>query len=792
MQAPQSSLTTTESPAPFDPSIDDTSLRYRVRVDNELYTNFVEPKNFKTNIVVSAVEASYGANSNGLILGDGESHELILAINTIYSDRIEHGYDEMKLVFSNVQYSADPLLTNGGRDTAYTGICSSFNTAEAGEKAVDNLLGIPCPYIEGISGLACDPLMVLCSEIRAEWGSNSTPSSTKVFEPVVQAELLHFDRDELRKCDRLLLPDVVPDYEFLRRVSLFQKSGNFVNNIKGNPTADPVVPDTTTLFRHGVKRPAGCLVSEVASNQDNIFGIDSRYRRADSVVFSKAIPSVNYTYKKTAGVWEATDPLQTLHTLEYAGVRVPSYCSQQDFEDSGISIWQAMFYFDKQNKTFGTVGASNEPPNQYLIQTVTWKNITGNLRLQELKTFQPRSFHNVTRLKVIKTHASNKRRVFKTIIPWEADITRVVKTGTEVSLPNVIKYPQMKNVSIDVQLAGPYLRMKAFKMSGGLKLSNTSVISYINKNIRTFPLSMYLGGKPINEYKGRIYHQLNTLPLHRMPKARMFIASLYGVDNLDGTVSPLSMATFKKMTFSLNNDRPLCQTYNEKDLLRMTQKNGLKQCSMDALFGKFVKKPNVRISTFGAGAEQGRVIQHDESTFDSCIGALQNVQNGFPVLLKMGEDIPLPEGLSAGVVGLQLIEDITFELEAPYSSSKELTVYMIDFYDELMLINSEGNAVVTSDEINLKPSDSLYAMNLWKAKTASGALYVNVSSVNGGSWFSSAVNRVSSMLPKVLPIIRKGIDFYDKNRDTIHSAMNSASSGNTRGAVSSLASLLKN
>jgi hypothetical protein len=86
------------------------------------------------------------------------------------------------MTLSNIQFSADHAIT------LYNGDGSEVGTLEADKFLCDNMLGIPCPYVEGaLSGFAYNPIVSVSTSFDNKWGDNSVSNKTEFDEILLQA-----------------------------------------------------------------------------------------------------------------------------------------------------------------------------------------------------------------------------------------------------------------------------------------------------------------------------------------------------------------------------------------------------------------------------------------------------------------------------------------------------------------------------------------------------------------------------------------------------------------------------
>lgn len=741
--------------------IDDTGMKYRVRVANEIYPAFVENNNYKNIITVAPENVTFKSTTKTSSIEGVEAWDLPLAKGVLNSTGIENT-GNLTITISNIKYSGDHLVWNG----KYNGQPGAKGALTASKALFDNLLGLPCPYVEGVcSGFEYNPLVAICESIEMKWGSNALPNITYINDTLLDAYMRFFEPENLKAYDKLLIPDTVSDYNLIGKYPTFKKY-------------------TNTTIPQPVHYPELSSLLEIAMNEKNPFGVKNKMYRASSITFKKAVASPNYTFDGTRFV--ATAPVFDIETISYMGMTFPANCTQAHMEASGISPLQAFFYFDKDNEKAFTIrqGEANlnvgvaptnavaEPNNQSLIQTVQWKNLVANLPCDELTLFNHNAFHHLSNLSIQKKWRRTPSEILKFSLPYEAEMTKAVSTAGDALV--AVNYPSLKDLQFDVKIDNAGIRMKQITLPPMLKVASQSTLSFLERQHRRHNLSAQLGGYWKKDQPVRF--ELNSEPFSRVPYATMLFGTAKSDLTRDAiTKSGANRIQLESLSFKLDANDPVMVSWSKNDIMKISKKNGLVNYGIDFIKQNLVACPHIPLSKSGNDYYIAQTMTSSENAF----AELVNDNIGNIALLRWGVDIPLSM-LTGSVGGLTSTLDVAGTALCDNTSSNSFFLHMVHFYEREIVIGSDGFCVPKNSLFS--QNDYTHALNIWQRKVSSGRLYVNASTLRGGNIFSSAVDKISSVLPKILPMIRKGIDFYNNNKSAVNNAVSAVSNiaqGNT-------------
>jgi hypothetical protein len=767
---------------PDDVEIDDTSLKYRVRVADSIYNSFIENKNIKGTIIVSPENITFKKVPLTSMLAGQETWNIPLPKAVLHGTQIEN-LGTVKATFSNIKFSADHVL-NAHK---YTGEPATTGALTADKFVTDNMLGLPCPYVEGaLSGFSYNPLIAICNKIELKWGGNAYANVTTIDDQLLDMYTRFYDKQELKNFDRSMIPDEIADY------GLFGKFATM-----------PKYTDTTVPQQ--LLRPAGSCLHEIANHPQNPFSQHNRMVKAKSIKFEKASLSYNYTYNATMKVFKQTvETTTTLYPINVGGFIFPANCTEADYIASGISPFQAMFYYDKDNFKAFTIGANvvhhdtspavgagqvlvtslscQEPAEQSLTQMVDWGELRCVLPCDELHMFRHSTFHNVGEITINKYYRQNPDEILKYCLPYDPPANSAVDAvGTAVVAK---KYPCIKDIKVDISITASSVRFKQYTLPSQLKVATTSTLSFLQKIVKRHDLSVALG-KPWKEVIGSQQFELNGENFNRVPYGMLVFGSTVSENSRkDKLTKGCKNVIIENITFKLDGTDPVMQSWDSHDLFKISKQNGLKSYDIDYLTTKSVQVPNVFTSTVAGNT----YIPHDMRSVQQSQLTLKQFQNGNALLMRFGVDIPLANQLTASVGGLQSTLDVTLRARSDDPESKTFVLYTVQLFEREMTIDAQG-MVAVKDSL-FSRNDYVSALNLWQRKVQSGRLYINTSSLRGGSFFSSAVDKISSVLPKILPMIKKGISFYNDNKDAISQGFNAVQSGDVNSGRQALAQIL--
>jgi hypothetical protein len=757
--------------------IDNVASKYRIRANPNIYTSFVEaPNNFKTQVTISHNQLSHISGNEITTFGKTENHIINTAREVLQSTGIMNEMD-FELDLSNIKYSEDILCNS------YNGKPFAKHTVfEANKACHDSMLGIPHPLIRGLAGFICNPVVATCEQIELLLGTNEQKVSTTLDDSIIDVNHRFHTRENVKRRDPSLLPHDVADYEdaFGTQFSICTK----------------LTATDAPLKVHTIK---GANVTELLMNELNPFGCNGgAWIEPTSVVFKKAVASKNYTYNVADQKFTATAASTTdLFTIVSDGNYYPSNISPEDFLASGISLNKAIWYYNKTNAAAllvmvgsaagdAAVGVENETnPNQSLIIKATYKGLRAYLPSDALSTVKFNTVHNLSAIKLKKTYRSQLHECLRFLIPYQNELNSSYDNSVNVRQVN---YPSLKDVNMKLSVTRSVLRVTQYTVPPSLKIAKNSGISFLEKIVNLTDVTHIL--PVVNNQRvwdGRILpFQVNTKSFTRVPFASIFYMSLTDTGSNPSIFNTANhRAKLHSLNYKLDAQNYFMDDWNSLDFFEMTKKNGLENYDIQFENGKPCVKPNYYKVTVGNNTY---IPQNTNALVQSSNSVISVFNNGTIIVLRWGVDVPLQNNLTASIGGLNSAITFRGTCSATSSKSHRASFYQIDLFEKDLVIGADGHC--DTGVVQLQQSDYVMAMNKWNLKVASGRLYVNSSNLRGGSFFSSAVNKISSFLPKILPAIKSGIDYYSNNADTINSGISSLAQGNTSGAIAQLQKLI--
>jgi hypothetical protein len=776
-----------------DVDVDDTNLKFRVKVVPELYSAFVENSNFKTSLTIAQKGLSHTESTQQSSFGKTETHSLVIAPSTINSTGIQNIMD-FEYTIGNIQFSADPLSNK------YNGVPWTTTTTIAKDKYInDVLLGLPCPYVYGIAGFVQNPVLATLVSCKNKWGGNSQPIDTPVDESLLDTYMRFHKEEDVKAIDRSLLVDDIGEYNKCFG-SLFTLDGKLTK------TATPML----------VFKPKGTTLQEIANHPLNPFV--KRNINPSEINFVKTQKSTNYKWDGAKFIADGKGEVFTLNKIVLGNFVFPSNITQEDFVSSGISMEQALFYYDKKNHTALTVvtGTSvdpaddsciDEPPNQSVTQTLVFKDISAYLPNDELTQFKHSTFHNCGNLIIEKYYRPNLAESMKFFVPWNAPLTNLVSDNGVTSTLNTVNYPHLSDLNLTMVVKKSTIRLRQYELEPILKISKDSTIPYLERNVNRIPLSAQLSYSngayrwydSILQQRKVCSWKLPSQTFPRVPLATIFFSSPRDLSKGSQiyNISPAKRAMTHKLRIKLDSGSFKMVDWTELDFFKFSKDSGLENYDVSFIQGKPVLTPNVLTQTATVGGVSKTVVpQSINAIVAGSNKPVTVIENGNIIVLRWGVHIPL-ETICASLGGLSSTIHVEGESSCDDPDSNNFDFYMINMYERELVILQNG--LVVCNEFQFTRQDFVNAMVIWQKKCDSGRLYINTSALRGGSFFSSIANKVSSFLPKILPAIKSGLDYYNKNSDAIQQgvgALSNAMNGNTTQAMSdgrsALSKLLSN
>jgi hypothetical protein len=557
-------------------------------------------------------------------------------------------------------------------------------------------------------------------------------------------------KDEIRKQNRMWVVDDIRNYNSLCGVAPILKE-------KFSKTSKSFVPHAKNS-----------TIYDVIMNEKNPLGIKNRHLFPSSVTFTKNVASPNYECSST-GVWSKTGNVTTLYTYKFGPFSIPLICSETSWKNSGLPLEDVVFYFDNKNDQIkngtdpatGVIGVV-EPSTQSLNVVLTFSKLETTLHTDELTKFanSHTSFFNLTKLNISKNMTGDKKKLIRSVLPYENVCSTVQQGGTSIAK----NYPQLKDITFSIKKSEPYVKLKSSVIPLEIRPAKISTVCYFKKEVNgPFNKSSNIGNGWV---EGQTYtFKMNTLPFTTIPHSTLFFVSCRGDDFSSQVNAGCQFAKIKRITAKLDSNEPFMQSFTDREFYNATKKYA-QNYTLDNHEGCFIQGVVNEVD--------GTYINGTLATFAEQQKGLVYDQTGSFVLLKWGEDIPLPSSLAASVDGLSSNMTYEFTVEGPKGETGNIcNVYIVNFFEQQIQILPDHTCTTKTSLFRRTDITNAYAE--WMSKVNSNQLYVNSSNVRGGGILDVA-RKVGSYLPKIYQTIKKGIDFYNNNKETINTVTDTSKS----------------
>ena len=303
--------------------IDDTSLKWRVRIAPELYSAFVKNENFKGVITVSPTNVNMTRYSLTNATANGERYDMVLSSGSLFSQGIIQEAKKLIVSFSNIQFS-EPTTTYNGKLWAVP------NTPDV-NALWDSNNGLPFVFGYGVSGLGQDPLNTICSSIKVDWGKNDQHTTTNIDECMYDAQMRFYDDYFLKEHDSLLTCD---------------KSAYYCDPVSQYPTFEKYWADATSSVVTSVPCDRSTYIPNVADNFDHVLSLRNRGQQKFKKTYSKRLASHNYSF--TGIAWVASVPTQVLNNFVVDGIEYPTNIDLNSIMFLPLTA-NPFYYYNKAN-----------------------------------------------------------------------------------------------------------------------------------------------------------------------------------------------------------------------------------------------------------------------------------------------------------------------------------------------------------------------------------------------------------------------------------------------------------
>jgi len=231
--------------------------------------------------------------------------------------------------------------------------------------------------------------------------------------------------------------------------------------------------------------------------------------------------------------------------------------------------------------------------------------------------------------------------------------------------------------------------------------------------------------------------------------------------------SGMRRCSIESLQFQIDASQPILTSFNKYDIYNLSKRNGLQNYDIDFINGKYDLVPQYASLTSGGS----KYVPHGMNAWHLSQMTSKSITTGSICMLKWGQDIPLKD-LAASCSGLNSTLNISGTASCAGESSQTFQLYIVHLFERELVIGDDSMCAFRNDLIS--QTDVLNGYKTFQNKIDSSSLYLNSHSLRGGGFFSSLVSKISTVLPKILPAIRSGMQWYDQNKDNISSAVDSA------------------
>lgn len=518
--------------------------------------------------------------------------------------------------------------------------------------------------------------------------------------------------------------------------------------------------------------PALCKLDEMRKDKNNNLGYDNRYMKPTNVVFTKSIPSPNYTFNVTQNCLVATQTTTTmLYTIEYNGEDYPSNVDPESIKTAGLhpSCW--IFGYDKANDAMNkcnqmgySVGIASdveslvpnanyvalpvEPANQSLTISFQYDNVEAPLINDVANTNSVIRFTN--KINIIRTIAANPEAILKSKIPHETDHKKHLSTF--VNSFNSVNYQKFKDIQISLTRVNPYLYYTSYTVPQELKISDRCLIPYMKRTIETTDMSNKLAGKTWKD-AGKVTLQSSAQTITQIPYGVMLFVNTYDQTEAKHRINRggACRAKITNIALKMSNAPPILNSLEEMDLCEKSIANGLRNYDETFFKGKYVDTVQNNVDSLGA------VTNYINTAYSQLQRKVKKVVNGSIIYLRFGEDIPLDSTLVAGTAGVSFPMSWTVQCESD-SDSKFCELNIVYLCEHAVIVAPGVNGVV-DQESYLTRQDVAGMYKKWNSFVDSKTLYMKASTLRIGSGlFDSTVAKLRSILPKTLAMTKRLVE----------------------------------
>lgn len=749
--------------------------KYDVRVNRAIYNRIVQPKNFTEKLTVQCAESNMmEITTNSDLYGQSpEVYQYNCSKDTISSLNIRCGYKTLKFDVSQIQYSMDKACygsIKGGPDL----LTQSFDPNNASLPILlDNNLGIASPL--NLMTLASDPINMLAdTTVKIE----GFESQTQVSDTQLDFYNRMFDADELRHSENfLMLPDETNSYNYNNKKGLYSESKKtFLSGL--NDTL-PANFNYSKMFAYaaGVSQVVVADQSDIQKlkyDKSNSLGLLNRGQKLidsdpQNIVFSKAVKTPNYVYDSTNQVFIKGAETTDLYTLKYGNNYYPSNITQADFELSGISLVHALFFFDKDNELalntlYGRAQPippvvppllpgpapvnPTEPPGQSLSMSFQFNNIESSI-INDITTRQGDNdtIGNISTMTITRRLRSDPGAILKCQLPYEPYLNGQLQKGLQLSIVSA-NYPCMKNVVVNVNRVGAYIKIQQYTAPKNLTLPTISSHPYVKREQSTEDISKVLLGGKTWAQKGKAQHEMNSKTFSMVPKAMAIWVNTRNqndIKNRHGSTN--RRATITNYQLKIGQQPYLFSERDRKSWFDLCKHNGLKNYEYNGFCeNKFVEVYNPKtIQQNGLNIIDNVNIQSMLKTSHT-----DSYCNGNFIFYSFDDNIPLPLGFNASTDSFNMNFQHKLEMECDDDESTYAEINVVYFYNHQLLCNAEGAVKVVDVPLFFSSEQVLKSIGTVNGHIERDDYTMKASNTGYGSGlFGSTMEKVKSKLPSM-------------------------------------------
>lgn len=703
----------------IDINVDDTSKKYRHHMAGYLYNLFVKQENVKTKLILGPEKVATQTLKLNNALSTQEQYTATLNTGIAYSTNIRRGFGNITIdfTFETVQPMDTFNSANIGKGSNSTKIPSGF--------AFDDGFGNSNPVL-----FACfnsDPLNKLNSDCSVKMGNGGEAVAYGANLSSNQKAILNRIKygPENYDDEHLMIPDNAISYNYF-----IPRDG--VDLAKACITVDQPCP---TFLLNTANTSQG-----IDMNPDNVFSTiygRNRHFKDFTWTFSKTIASPNFQLNATNDKWVQTAATTALFTVWINEKPYPTPFANLQAIVSGtteakgtaiFAFFQKYLYYPIATYDYWELDVADrsiEPAGQQIKISISIANPESPLHNPILHSQAVTSYSNTDRLEI---NINSYRPNFLVKLP-------PMSTYVMVSTPQVT-------------LSSPYLTFNQYNIPITIlpSVAKTTTLPYYH--IDSFRTSFTIDyNNPVKEFTSASA-ALNVLPEYAIIDLNRTVATgteYKYPDEMRMNITGL-IVDFDGNGTSMTN-------ITARQLYEMTKRNLVKDYSLKDWKGRYMKAVTYNFA-------QNNQTCTNQNLYG---GSVWVPGNGSFLVLRYGVDIPTPNTTAGVAMGTTANVKYTLTTDGILpgglnsSAGGNIELEVMHLYPSEYRISTQ---LTEATRALFSNSDYTEALQLFNAKATRGKLYINADKIRGGGIFSSIKNAVSSVLPKVLPAIQKGVEIY--------------------------------